>query len=86
MDRDAERLMAELVSTNAGELSAVARIVVGLVEALKSYPGVAKHVTHSLEEGFAIHNGGSTNPAFLEGYDQLRDHVTALLGTVSGGG
>lgn len=86
MDRDAQRLMAELVSTNAGELSAVTRIVVGLVEALKGHPGVAAHVAHSLDEGFAIHNGGSTNPAFLEGYDQLRDHVTALLDTVSDGG
>lgn len=46
--------MAELAFPKAGELPAVTRIVVALVEALKGHPGVAEHVTHSLDEGFAI--------------------------------
>ena len=78
-DKSALRMLAELVSVEAGRNSALTAAVVGILDALKKNPEIAGPVHASFEHHYSDHLATSQLQEYMNGFETTRNLIYAVL-------
>ena len=78
-DQETVRMMARMLSEEAGRNNAFAAAVVGLLAALQDNPEVSDAVHAALEKQYSDHLATSQNPVYMDGFERARELVYAAL-------
>jgi hypothetical protein len=76
---DDTQLLKTTLSQHGGELSALTAVIVSLCESLPPDSQLAKHIVQRLEEAYSMHLQNSTNPAYLEGFEEMSELIKESL-------
>ena len=78
-DKSALRMLAELVSVEAGRNNALTAAVVGILDALKTSPELAGAVHASFEHHYSEHLATSQLQEYMNGFETTRNLLYAAL-------
>jgi hypothetical protein len=78
-DQNTVRIMARMLSEEAGRNNALAAALVGVLAVLSSNPEIAAAVHAALENQYSDHLATSQNPLYMDGFERARDMVYAAL-------
>ena len=78
-DKLALRLMAELLSKEAGRSSALTAAVAGILAALNERPEIAGAVHASFERHYSAHLATSQSQDYINGFETTRDFLYAAM-------
>jgi hypothetical protein len=78
-DHETVRMIARMISEEAGRNNALAAALIGILAALQDNPEVAGAVHAALEKQYSDHLATSQNPVYMDGFERARDLVYAAL-------
>jgi hypothetical protein len=78
-DQETVRMIARMISEEAGRNNALAAALVGILTALQDNPEVAGAVHAVLEKQYSDHLATSQNPVYMDGFERARDLMYAAL-------
>ena len=78
-DKSALRMLAELLSEEAGRNSALTAAVVGILAAMKENPEIAGAVHTSFEQHYSDHLATSQIQEYMNGFETTRELLYAAL-------